>query len=199
MKNRHILSDADGVLLDWNHGFQNYMTELNYPRLPDTDGYYNISSRHGVSYEEARKHVTEFNHSRAIASLRPFADAVEYVQKLANLGFRFTVVTSLSSSAHAKVNRPINLHNLFGEVFDEIVCLEQGANKHVELTRWTDTGYFWIEDHTEQAEAGYKAGLRPLLINHPYNKDYRTDHFPIVNFHNPWKEIYDRVCEDYSI
>ena len=84
-------------------------------------------------------------------------------------------------------------------MFEEIVCLNMGANKYEELTRWRDSGLFWIEDHPEQAEAGYKAGLKPLLINHPYNAEYKTDAFPFVSFANPWKDIYETVCKEYGV
>jgi hypothetical protein len=198
-KDKHILTDTDGCLVNWNRGFQKYMSSRGYPQLPDTDGFYSITDRHAVTYDEARLHIKEFNESADIAHLEPFADAVEYVGKLANLGFRFTVVTSLSDLPQAKIHRTANLFNLFGDVFEEIVCLKQGANKYEELTRWRDSGLFWIEDHTEQAEAGYKVGLRPILINHPYNSTYAAPMFPTVSFESPWKEIYNLVCRDYGL
>jgi hypothetical protein len=175
------------------------MASRGYPQLPDTDGFYDISDRHGITYEQAKLHIKEFNESANIADMEPFADAVEYVGKLANLGFRFTVVTSLSSMPEAKEHRTSNLKNLYGDVFEEIVCLRQGANKYEELTRWRDSGMFWVEDHPEQAEAGYRAGLRPILIAHPYNSSYSTELFPTVSYAQPWKEIYEMVCRDYGL
>jgi hypothetical protein len=65
--------------------------------------------------------------------------------------------------------------------------------------QWADTGYFWIEDHMRQAEAGHEAGLRPLLINHPYNHHYGTDLFPKVSFETPWAEIVNIVRNEYRV
>jgi hypothetical protein len=196
---KHILTDTDGCLVNWNAGFREFMSGKDYPQVADTDGYYSIASRYGITSEEARLHIREFNESERIAYLRPFADAQEYVGKLANLGFRFTVVTSLSSHPQAKIRRTANLFNLFGDVFEEIVCLNMGANKYNELTRWQDSGLFWIEDHPEQAEAGYRAGLKPLLINHPYSAEYKTEAFPFVSLANPWKDIYETACKEYGV
>lgn len=196
---KHILTDADGVLVNWNKGFVKFMTDKGYPQIPDTDGYYGIVERHGVTYEQAGKFITEFNESSHIAELDPYADAQEFVLKLANLGFRFTVVTSLSSDPTAAQNRKDNLHNLYGDIFDEVVCLAQGASKYDELTRWSHSGLFWIEDHIKQAEAGYQAGLKTILVKHPYNRDYTADLFPSVSHTNPWEEIYHIICKDYGL
>lgn len=194
-----ILTDADGVLVNWNKGFLKFMEEKGYPQIPNTDHEYSISARHNVTTKQAMDFVKEFNESPAIETLVPFADSVKYIGKLAQLGFRFIVVTSISSHPDAKIRRTKNLQSLFGDVFDEVHCIEQGASKANILMTWADTGYFWIEDHMRQAEAGHEAGLKTILINHPYNSHYKTDLFPTVSYENPWKEIYERVCSEYNL
>ena len=198
-KQKIILTDADGVLMDWNSAFAAYMANLGLPQLPNTDTEYSISARHGISVKHAMARVKEFNEGPYIRTLKPFADAQEYVKKLADLGFRFIVVTSISNTPSAKYHRIENAKDLFGDVFDEINCIELGASKASILMNWADTGYFWIEDHMRQAEAGHEAGLKTVLINHPYNTHYKTDLFPIVSNKTPWKEIYDMVCKEYKL
>lgn len=198
-KEKLILTDCDGVLVNCNSAFEKYMEFNGFPRVPNTDKDYNISVRHGISSHQARECVMEFNESRHIADLMPFADSVDNILTLANLGFRFVVVTSLSSHPDAHEYRTLNLTNLFGDVFDEIRCIEQGASKAVTLMEWEDTGYFWIEDHMRQAEAGYEAGLKTILINHPYNSHYKTDLFPTVSFETPWAEIVNMVRKEYNL
>lgn len=199
IKEKIILTDCDGVLVDWNPAFDNYMLSVGFPRLPNTGTDYNIHVRHGISSHQARECIKEFNESRRIADLKPFADSVDNVLTLANLGFRFIVITSVSDHPDAHEYRTLNLKDIFGDVFDEIHCLEMGANKAQALLAWEDTGYFWIEDHMRQAEAGHEAGLKPLLINHPYNHHYQTDLFPKVSYETPWAEIVDIVRKDYNI
>jgi FMN phosphatase YigB (HAD superfamily) len=193
-----ILTDADGVLVRWNEGFDRFMAAQGFPRIPDTEHEYNISARHGVSSVQAHEFVMEFNQSSAIADLDAFADSQEYVIRLANQGFRFIVVTSISDHPEALRNRTTNLKSLFGDVFEEINCIEMGASKANILRRWSDTGYFWIEDHMRQAEAGHEVGLKPVLINHAYNTHYQTDLFPKVSYETPWKEIHDMVLDRYQ-
>jgi len=195
-----ILTDADGVLVYWNGAFERFMERKGHPRIPGTDDEYNISLRHkNVSPSEAHAFVKEFNESEYIANIEPFADSVKYVKKLSELGFRFTVVTSISDAPAAKYYRTKNLINVFGDIFDDIICIEMGASKAATLQKWLGTGYFWIEDHMRQAEAGHEAGLKTILIDHPYNTHYHTDLFPKVSYEKPWEEIYNIICREYNI
>ena len=174
------------------------MSERGLPQLPNTDNEYSLALRHGISVQQAGALIREFNEGAWIADLRPFADSVEYIAKLANNGFRFIVVTSISSAASAKYYRTTNLYKVFGQVFDQINCIEMGENKFDTLCAWKDSEFFWIEDHPRQAEAGYEAGLKPILIRHPYNSHYITDLFPTVGHTSPWADIYRIVTEEYS-
>lgn len=192
-----IITDCDGVLLRWEEAFDIYMVTKGHTRLLNTADEYNMALRYGLSTVQTIAYIKEFNEGPLIENLAPFQDSVEYVTKLAALGFRFIAVTSVSDHPDAKKYRTINLTNLFGDVFDDIICLEMNASKAAVLLQWADTGYFWIEDHMRQAEAGHEAGLRTILINHPYNKHYKTDLFPTVSYETPWKDIFKIVSNAY--
>jgi FMN phosphatase YigB (HAD superfamily) len=196
---KRILTDCDGVLLKWEDGFDAFMLSKGFVRRAGTEADYSMALRYGVTTRQTQEFIKEYNESDAMATLKPFADSIEYVAKLADMGFRFTAVTSMSDHPDAKTYRTQNLKTLFGDVFDEVVCLEMGASKANVLMRWADSKLFWIEDHMRQAEAGHEAGLRTVLINHPYNTHYTTDLFPKVSFETPWKEIYNLVREVYGI
>lgn len=198
-KEKIILTDCDGVLVNWNDAFDKFMLSTGFSRVPDTDTEYSLALRYNISTHQAMECVTEFNNSRHIATLEPFADSVDNVLALAKLGFSFVVVTSISDRPDALEYRTENLRNIFGDIFQEIICIEQGASKSATLAQWADTEYFWIEDHMRQAEAGHEVGLKTVLINHPYNQHYKTDLFPTVNYKTPWAEIRKMVCEDYDI
>jgi FMN phosphatase YigB (HAD superfamily) len=197
-KNKIILTDCDGVLLDWASSFNEFMAEKGHPQIPGTDSEYSLMLRHNISSSESHKYIMEFNESSRIAELSAFADSVKYVNKLVEKGFRFIAVTSISDAPIAKHYRTQNLLKLFGDVFDEINCIEMGASKANILMNWEASGYFWIEDHMRQAEAGHEAGLKTVLIDHPYNSHYKTDLFPTVSHTTPWEEIYSTVCNEYN-
>lgn len=194
-----ILTDADGVLVNWLAGFNAFMARNGHPAIPGTETEYSLAVRHNISNKQVGEYVDHFNESSAIADLAPFADSVEYVKKLADHGFKFIVVTSISNTSTAKLFRVKNLTDIFGDVFIDIHCIGQGESKDKVLAEWQDTGYFWIEDHMRQAEAGFEVGLRTILIEHPYNQHYKTDLFPKVSFDKPWAEIYNIISNHYSL
>lgn len=194
-----ILTDVDGCCVDWNTAFEKFAISKGYKRIPDTDQHYNLGLRFDApSNNTMRKLVIEFNDSAEIATLEALPGAVKYVEKLVKEGFRFIAITSLSDNPVALKYRTENLHNLFGDVFDEIICLKVGSAKGHVLERWADSKLFWIEDHFVNAEAGYEVGLKPILVNTPYNAHFQTDLFSRTSMSNPWREIYSWILFDYG-
>ena len=123
--------------------------------------------------------VSKYNASRHIKHLEPHKDAVKYVKMLHEEGFSFVVISSLSDEFNAQAYRYENLCSLFGDdVFHtkDIHLLKTGQDKQELLEdKWGDFGYFWIEDHFRNAEAGHEVGLRSILIDSSYNRHYQTD------------------------
>ncbi len=192
---RLILTDCDGVLLNWVKGFSTFIEGKGHKCGVEDSDQYSLERRFGLTTDQVISHVNEFNESDAIRSLEPYADSVEYVKKLSEQGFRFTVISALTGNAKARQNRWINLQSVFGDVFEDLICLPIMTNKSVALEPWKGTNHFWIEDHVEQALAGLNQGLRPILVSHPYNNGidcpfYRT------SYENPWKDIYNQITTE---
>ena len=68
--------------------------------------------------------------------------------------------------------------------------LDTGADKDSALAEFHDTGLYWVEDKPKNAIAGLKYGLKPILIDHPYNQDLQ--HPDIIRVSN-WKQIHEIV------
>jgi len=199
MKEKLILTDVDGCLLEWNDAFESYMVDAGYKRIPNTDHHYNLSWRFDASFEVVRKMVVQFNECQDIAHLHPLPGAVATVNRLVEHGFRFVCITSLSDAPEAKQYRTHNLINEFGNVFDDIICLPVGASKSHILENWGGTGLFWLEDHFTNAEAGHEVGLQPILFETAYNSHLTTDLFPRTSLHTPWADVERIVTEEYSL
>lgn len=104
-------------------------------------------------------------------------------------GYRFHAITSLSLDPNAQKLREMNIHKLFGPTaFERIVCLDTGAHKDEALEEYEGTGCWWIEDKPENAEAGYRLGLKPLLLEHGHNMQYYHHGITTVK---SWKEIFE--------
>ena len=49
IKEKIILTDCDGVLCNWNDGFNKFMEDKGMPQLPNTDDQYLLSKRHNIT------------------------------------------------------------------------------------------------------------------------------------------------------
>jgi len=184
--NKHnlILVDADGVLLDWTGRFDTWMISHGH-QLENTDAYL-IDERFDVSYNHGRACVKQFNESAAIGYLDPLRDAQWYVRQLHERhGYTFHLITSLSRDVYAGCLRELNIRNLFGNhAFSRFVFLGTGDDKHEALIEYKDSGCWWFEDKAENAEVGLDFGLRSVLMEHGYNRDYKNPLIPVVqNWH----------------
>ena len=184
---KKIITDCDGVLLDWAFAFDVWMREQGYFRLPNTDHFFNQSQRYGIDEQEALTKVHEFNQTGALGYIPAFKDSVEYVTRLAREGWRFDVVTMIGKDKYAHRLRKINLQHLFGDVFDDIYCAGDFTKPKKEiLQKYSGTNYMWIEDRIDYAKDGQEVGLKTYLMDWPYNREGWVG--PRVK---SWKDIYD--------
>lgn len=192
-KNKIILTDVDGVLLDWEEGFSVWMEHHGYKPVEGYKKMYKIRDRYGLSYDEAGdKFVRQFNESAAIGFLPPVRDAQYYVKMLAEKHqYRFLAVTSLSTDTYAKELRVRNLKKLFGDIFVDVICLDTGADKDEVLADLAKTykGNWWIEDKPENIDAGNAVGFKGILVEHGHNMNWSGD--AVVA--KTWEEIYNVV------
>ena len=187
-----ILTDCDGVCLDWEYAFNVWMQEHGFAEVAGSKLSYDMGLRYGISREQVVKLIKVFNESAAIGFLPALRDAMYYVKKLVEKhGYRFHCITSLSLDPNAQRLREMNLHKLFGATaFERIVCLDTGADKDEALEEYEGTGLYWIEDKISNAETGYKYGLQSLLLEHGHNFEYEHPHIKLVK---NWKHIYEHI------
>ena len=119
---KKIITDCDGVLLDWCFAFDIWMKEQGYVRFPETDQYFAQSKRYGIDEDEALEQVHKFNETGVLGFVPAYKDSVEFVTKFAREGWRFEVITMIGKDKYAHQLRKANLKHLFGDVFDYIYC-----------------------------------------------------------------------------
>ena len=188
MFNKVILTDCDGVLLNWEYAFEIWMNEKGYSQV-DND-MYDIGQRYNIAKYKGKELIKLFNESAAIGFLPPLRDAMHYVEKLhKEHGYVLRVITSLSTDPYAGELRARNLKKLFGTAIDSIVCLDTGADKDEALAKYAGSGAWWVEDKIENAELGESIGLNSIIMEHSHNMNHKTN-IPIVK---GWKDIYEMV------
>ncbi len=188
-----LLVDADGVCLNWEYAFAIWMEQHGHEKQPGSEFIYDIGERYGISRDQGRKLIKLFNESAAIGFLPPLRDAMYYVKRLhEEHGYIFHCITSLSLDINAGRLREMNLRKLFGKTaFEQIICLDTGADKHDALAEYQDSGCWWVEDKPENAEVGHALGLKSILMEHGHNMNYLCS-YPVVK---NWKEIFDLVTQ----
>jgi len=181
-----ILTDADGVLLNWGYAFDVWMTEKGYTAKSKLE--YNVGTIYDITKAESRKLVREFNESAHMGFVPPLRDAMQYVRKLhEEHGYVFHLITSMSKDENAQKLRTMNIKKLFGETaFVKFIYLDTGADKDEVLAQYKGTGYTWVEDKVENAIAGDKQGLDSIVMEHGYNMDNQD--YPLMK---NWKDVYE--------
>ena len=189
-----ILTDCDGVLVNWIFAFNCWMEDHGYESIRDDT--YDISERFNITKDEEIRLIKIFNESAAIGFLPPLRDSMYYVRKLhEEHGYVFRVITSLSKNAYAKKLRIRNLKKLFGSAIDDVICLDTGAPKAEALEPYRDSNFWWIEDHVGNARYGQSIGLRSVLVQHEYN--YKESGGFTTGY--TWKDIYETIIENDSL
>jgi len=190
MKNKIILTDADGVLLDWEYAFDVYMQQHGFNKLEPLK--YNIGVRYGIDPDQGKKLIKIFNESAHMGFLPPLRDAMFYVKRLhEEHGYVFHCISSLSKDENAQELRRMNLRKLFGSTaFEKFIFLDTGADKDDALEPYRNSGLWWIEDKITNAQLGHQLGLKSLIMEHGHNMDYDDSTIPRVK---NWREVYERI------
>ena len=187
MKDRIILTDVDGVLLEWEDHFANWMLTKGYQQKPGKEKIYSMDKRYGLTKKKKEELIKEFNNSAWMSTQTPLPESQTWVKLLHAEGWTFIPITSQTADIPAQELRKRRLQELFGgTVFENFFILDTGADKDSALAEFHGTGLWWVEDKPENALLGLDYGLRPLLVDHSYNRKFKH---PKVKRVSNWKEI----------
>lgn len=194
MKNNIILVDVDGVLVDWEFMFEQWMSRHGHVKAHDN---YDVSVSYELDKDYSQRMVRMFNESARMRYLPPLRDAVTYVKKLHEQhGFVFHAITSMSNDHYAQQLRTQNLQDLFGDsTFQKIIYLDTGEDKSNVLMNYMKSGCIWVEDKPQNASQGSLLGLDALLMQHNFNMNFNCQEHNVQMVRN-WREIYYYVIEN---
>ena len=188
--------DVDGVLLKWEEAFDNFMAGQGLTKKDQ--GHFDLRKHYPeVPAEALNTYISVFNESAYMRYLEPMDGAVEYVTKLADEGYKFSVITSQTLNKVANRAREDNLKEVFGDVFEDFTFLETGQGKYFALQKF-DMGTIWIDDKPDNVESGKVLGLAPILLDLPHNRSYNNRQMDIQRA-NSWKDIYDIIKEKTNV
>ena len=170
--NKTILTDVDGVVLNWVDSFCAWMSSKGYNTHDEWFGDYGLAKWFGITDEEVLSRIAEFNTSAQVGFINPMPEAPKYIRKLTDHGFKFRAITSLGDCPYAAELRRWNLKRIFGDwTFDQVICLPLRASKeetliHQKKLFGDGVKTIWIEDHSNNARAGDTIGFHSIVYAH---------------------------------
>ena len=151
--NRIILTDVDGVLLEWEKHFAEWMSERGFELRPGAEKKYSMIERYGIKKQLKESLIEEFNRSAWMGIQEPMPDSQTWVKLLHAEGWTFIPITSQTLDIPAQELRKRRLKELFGgTVFENFIILETGDHKDAALAEFHGTGLWWIEDKWTNAK-----------------------------------------------
>ena len=131
-----ILTDVDGVLLNWEAGFIQWVEKqgLKYQHIP---GEYDIGKQIGVKSHQAIQLIKTFNHSEASSQLLPYKHSISSIQRLSMHGWDFIAITNFSGKQTASASRKRYLNEIYGTgIFKDMISLPITASKREALNQY---------------------------------------------------------------
>lgn len=189
--NKKILTDVDGVLLDYTSSFEEWIENEKYPAFVFEDSLHDficIEEWLDISLAEALELINEFNESSYFSNIPAFEDAEKYVNKLKEDGYDFVAITACSSDENSLLARKRNLEKYFPGVFSEIIHtgLHSKQGKKPYLEQFEDC--IWVEDTYKYALSGHEVGHKVYLMAGNRNLGVVPE-FGITGV-NSWEQIY---------
>lgn len=165
-----MLTDVDGVLLNWIDAFENNMKKQGYESNPIFSGDMGIpiEKMFNIPRSEAIQKIYEFNRSEHMYNLDVMPGAVEAIKKIYTKYNRIHIITACGEEA--KNARIYNLRNKFGDIFEAIHFVEIEKSKKKILLNYQNYKSYFIEDNYKHALDAKELGLRPIILKN--NKVY---------------------------
>lgn len=198
----HVVTDVDGVLIDWMPGFVNWMENNGYQIKDESRGEYLLGAAFGMSEEKIMEFIQIFNddapESGQLGYLNGDHNIATVLNELRAMGCTISIITKFSDKPSSIEKRKENLYNLFGDVFEDVHIISLYGCKNPLLTAYRDkystcNRFWWLEDNIINAEMGVNMGYRTMLMQHTYNK--ATDIDNRIKRISRWTDVLTDVSE----
>ena len=182
MKQKQILLDVDGVLLNWLEGFKVYMKHQGYSWVDYETQEYDMCRNFNITSEEVTYHIRNFNQGHwEFGILSPIYFAQEALGLFSN---PLVAISSCSTNPITIALRKANLFHHYGDRFEAVHCVSENESKKTHLADYDSC--IWIEDHFDNCVDGLEYGHKCLLLTKSWNEKY---FHPDIIRCNSWWEI----------
>ncbi|MEE9572674.1 MAG: hypothetical protein V3W20_06500 [Candidatus Neomarinimicrobiota bacterium] len=193
--NKLILVDVDGVVLQWGWAFGAYIKNMGLvPEDHLVRPAYKVEKILDITRDEATDLIAEFHASDHFKHLEPYDDALHYVHKLADKGYKFVAISAAyqNGTNEAKIynNRYENLEKHYPDIFDDLHLVQMRASKDRFLKLYSNA--YWVEDTLTNAITGIDVGHTSFFLDREEDPRNQGSHPDVITVKG-WEEIYDYI------
>ena len=132
-----ILTDIDGVVLNWQSNLPYFCGDLNINRdiaiaMIHDETYREASEMFNTSHSIAESLILDYNESDYMKTLSAYTDALCVINQLKSK-YDFVAVTAIGKNTLTIKNRLSNLNALFPDAFTDIHTVDYNQSKYVKL------------------------------------------------------------------
>ena len=161
-----LLSDLDGVYVDWTQGFVKYMESIGFKALHAQPEVFTMTDIF-PDVEKPWLHIKDYQQSEFYAQVKAYDGALEAYKHLVDNGVKIIAVSSCGLDEQTVKSRTAFVESQ--GVFSDMILLEMGAPK-IDVLNSFDRSAF-IDDQPVIAMEGLEAGHIAMLKAMPYNAD----------------------------
>lgn len=180
--NKTILTDVDGVILDFLGAFEQWVIQQGYDINENAIGHDFDLSLAFKDDVDAIQVIRDFFNTDMASNLMPLRESNIHLGELNDNGYDFIAITACPNLDDVLENRKNNIKNAIGFDFKQIIGAGFLSGKKDILSRYSPS--VWVEDNLDHAIIGAELGHQVFLIDHPYNQG--KGQFTRVNC---WEEI----------
>lgn len=198
MNKKAVILDCDEILLDHLGGFKLFVEKYYDIKPEGTPVQYNLQDWLKCDSEKVMELIKNFNYfSYEFGLLKPVTLAVPALQRLVNNNpnVAFIVVTKSGTFGHGEVLRKVNLHNVFGDIFDDIIILEQYQSKRNAYNKLKNNFDIVtvVDDYLGNIDVAEELGLDAVVLDCPHNvgtlKANGTDYTRVKD----WVDLFEYI------
>lgn len=197
----NVITDVDGVLLDWFYGFEQWITNIKgvKPVHATAPSMYSLQDKYPLTQQEIVEHIAEFNSSKYFGELLAVRGAESYFcSMLSHRNMKWSWLSCGAVDDKETECLEMRKQNLRKRFHREIpgILLPMSAKKLTCLAAYSELfgeDMVFIEDSLSHAMDAVKMGIKTVLLDYPYNQQQK-DPYLLYRAKN-WKEIYEFLLE----
>lgn len=196
-KQKAVILDCDEILLNHLGGFKKYVQKYYDIQTVGEPQQYNLQDWLCCDAEQVMDLLKNFNfYSYEFGLLEPMDEFV--VDRMKQLRSRypdvaFIVVTKSGTFGHGEVLRKVNLINVFGDIFDDIIILENYQTKrgtYLKLQNQYDVVTV-VDDHLVNIDVAQQVGLDTVVLECSHNVSEKNN--PNYKFVEDWCDMFTYI------